>query len=188
MTQNTRNTNTLAQALETAIKECTNEVKFETLETLETIDLTEELTKARKEVERLESIIQECESAKAKAEAEAKREEEKQEKFLSSLTPAGREVLSYLEGMKTLATGDNIQLIDNIIRVFYKYNTGCEPTLIANVAAYVAILCKEEKYEQIRVLETVTLKIDQIQCNNKGTPDPKVNGLDRILLAIQDIY
>lgn len=197
---NGRNNNPLETALETIIAECKNVVKLSELEKLavgtdcegdyvcSSENITEKLQKAKEEVERLESIISECEETKKRAEEEARKEEEKQEKFLASLTPSGREVLSYLEGMKALAQGENLDMVNNIIRVFYKYTGGCELTLLANLAAYVAILCKEEKYDQIRLLETVTLKVDQIQCNNKGTPDPKVNGLDRILLAVQDIY
>lgn len=190
MMNNTNNTgrNTIAQVLESAIKDCTNTVKLSELETLETVNLTEELATAKAQVERLESVIAECEEAKAKTEAKKKKEQEEAEKFLNSLNPSGREVLSYLEGLKTLATGDNITLVDNVLRVFTKYTGSCELTLLANFSAYVALLVKEEKYDQIRLLESISLKVDEIQYEIKGNPDPRVNGLDRILLSIQDIY
>ena len=195
---NTNNTgrNTIAQVLENAIKECQNVIKIAELEnTTEntvccTVDLTNQLAQAKAEVERLESIIiiSECEAAKAATEAKKKKEQEEAEKFLNSLNQSGREVLSYLEGLKTLATGDNITLVDNVLRVFTKYTGSCELTLLANFSAYVALLVKDEKYDQIRLLESITLKVDEIQCEIKGNPDPRVNGLDRILLSIQDIY
>ena len=186
--------NTIAQVLENAIKECQNVIKIAELEnTTEntvccTVDLTNQLAQAKAEVERLESVISECEAAKAATEAKKKKEEEEAEKFLNSLTPSGREVLAYLEGMKTLAQGDNLIMVNNVLRVFTQYTGGCELTLTANLSAYISILVKEEKYDPIRLLETITLKIDEIQRNVKGTPDPKVNGLDKILLSIQDIY
>lgn len=204
MNQNTNNNGNRNTALETAlagiIAECKNIVKLSELEKLAigtscegdyiccTVDITEQLQQAKAEVERLESVISECEAAKAATEAKKKKEEEEAEKFLNSLTPSGREVLAYLEGMKTLAQGDNLIMVNNVLRVFTQYTGGCELTLTANLSAYISILVKEEKYDPIRLLETITLKIDEIQRNVKGTPDPKVNGLDKILLSIQDIY
>ena len=203
MNQNTNNGNrntALETALAGIIAECKNIVKLSELEKLAigtscegdyiccTVDITEQLQQAKAEVERLESVISECEAAKAATEAKKKKEEEEAEKFLNSLTPSGREVLAYLEGMKTLAQGDNLIMVNNVLRVFTQYTGGCELTLTANLSAYISILVKEEKYDPIRLLETITLKIDEIQRNVKGTPDPKVNGLDKILLSIQDIY
>ena len=204
MNQNTNNNGNRNTALETAlagiIAECKNIVKLSELEKFAigtscegdyiccTVDITEQLQQAKAEVERLESVISECEAAKAATEAKKKKEEEEAEKFLNSLTPSGREVLAYLEGMKTLAQGDNLIMVNNVLRVFTQYTGGCELTLTANLSAYISILVKEEKYDPIRLLETITLKIDEIQRNVKGTPDPKVNGLDKILLSIQDIY
>lgn len=204
MNQNTNNNGNRNTALETAlagiIAECKNIVKLSELEKLAigtscegdyiccTVDITEQLQQAKAEVERLESVISECEAAKAATEAKKKKEEKEAEKFLNSLTSSGREVLAYLEGMKTLAQGDNLIMVNNVLRVFTQYTGGCELTLTANLSAYISILVKEEKYDPIRLLETITLKIDEIQCNIKGTPDPKVNGLDKILLSIQDIY
>lgn len=204
MNQNTNNNGNRNTALETAlagiIAECKNIVKLSELEKLAigtscegdyiccTVDITEQLQQAKAEVERLESVISECEAAKAATEAKKKKEEKEAEKFLNSLTSSGREVLAYLEGMKTLAQGDNLIMVNNVLRVFTQYTGGCELTLTANLSAYISILVKEEKYDPIRLLETITLKIDEIQRNIKGTPDPKVNGLDKILLSIQDIY
>ena len=74
------------------------------------------------------------------------------------------------------------------LRCILAYPLSSKYFLTANLSAYISILVKEEKYDPIRLLETITLKIDEIQRNVKGTPDPKVNGLDKILLSIQDIY
>ena len=101
MMNNTNNTgrNTIAQVLENAIKECQNVIKIAELEnTTEntvccTVDLTNQLAQAKAEVERLESVISECEAAKAATEAKKKKEQEEAEKFLNSLNPSGREVL-----------------------------------------------------------------------------------------------
>lgn len=192
---NTNNTgrNTIAQVLENAIKECQNVIKIAELEnTTEntvccTVDLTNQLAQAKAEVERLESVISECEEAKRKTEEAKKKEKEQEEKFLDSLTPAGKEVLSYLEGLKTLARNEQLTLVGNIEKIFKGYSKRGELTATANMAAYVAILVKEEKQEVINLLESITLKIDKIQCTS-NVNDEKVIGLLSILLAVQDIY
>lgn len=195
---NSNNGSKLEQALATIINECQNIVKFSELEKLAagtdcegdyiciTEDLSAQLEAAQAEVNRLTAVIEECESAKAKTEEATRKEKEEAEKFLASLTSSGKEVLSYLEGLKTLATGDNLILVDNVLRVFAKYSGSYELTLLANFSAYVAILVKEEKYDVIKLLETITLKIDEISCN--GASDIRVKGLDRVLVAVQDIY
>ena len=128
--RNNAGRNTIAQVLENAIKEGQNVIKIAELEnTTEntvccTVDLTNQLAQAKAEVERLESVISECEAAKAATEAKKKKEEEEAEKFLNSLTPSGREVLAYLEGMKTLAQGDNLIMLNNVLRVFTQYTGG----------------------------------------------------------------
>ena len=106
---------------------------------------------------------------------------------MSTLTASGKEVLSYLEGLKTLARNEQLTLVGNIERIFKGYSKGGELTATANMAAYVAILVKEEKQEVINLLESITLKIDKIQCTS-NVNDEKVIGLLNILLAVQNIY
>lgn len=187
-TVNNTNNNSIAKALESAIKDCTNAVKFEDLEILETRNLTEELTAAKAQVEKLESIIAECESMKAKAQEEEKKEQEAEQTFLNSLTFPGKEVLSYLEGLKTLAKGDQLTMVEAIIKSFVKYDSKQELVFTANMAAYVAILVREEKKEVIDLLESITIKVYNITMANKGSAGGRVEGLDRILRAVQDIY
>lgn len=188
MMNNTNNNNPIAKALETAIKECTNAVKFEDLEILETRNLTEELETAKAQVEKLEAIIAECESVKAKAQEEEKKEKEAEQEFLNSLTYPGKEVLSYLEGLKTLAKGDQLIMVEAIIKTFVKYDSKQELIFTANIAAYVAILVREEKKEVIDLLEAITIKVYDIARNNKSSAGGRVEGLDRILRAVQDVY
>lgn len=184
---NNRN-NTLDQVLTQAVKECTNAVKFEDLEILETRNLTEELEAAKAQVEKLEAIIAECESMKAKAQEEEKKEKEAEQEFINSLTFPGKEVLSYLEGLKTLAQGDQLTMVDAIIKAFLKYDNKKELVFAANIAAYVAILVREEKKEVIDILEAITIKVYNVTIANKGSAGGRVEGLDRILRAVQDIY
>ena len=56
------------------------------------------------------------------------------------------------------------------------------------MAAYVAILVKEEKKEVIDLLEAITIKVYDIARNNKGSAGGRVEGLDGILRAVQDVY
>lgn len=193
------NATALETALKGVIKNCTNIVKLADMEKLaigtscegeyvcSSENITEQLQQAKEEVERLESIISECEEAKRKTEEAKKKEKEQEEKFLNSLTASGKEVLSYLEGLQTLARGESLTLVENLTKIFKKYTKGIELMLTANLAAYVAILVKEEKKEVIDLLESITLKIDKIQCTS-NVNDEKVIGLLNILLAVQDIY
>ena len=203
MNQNTNNNGNRNTALETAlegiIKNCTNIVKFADMEKLAigtscegdyiccTVDITEKLQKAKEEVERLESVISECEAAKAKTEAQEKAKKEAEEMFLGTLNASGKETLSYLEGLETLAKGEQLTLVKNIESVFRKYSKSCELAMTANLAAYVAILIKEEQREVINLLESITLKIHKIQCA-ANIPDERVIGTFNVLFAIQDLY
>lgn len=180
--------NTLDQVLTQAVKDCTNVVKIAELETIETRNLTEELEAAKAQVEKLESIITECENMKARAQEEEKKEKEAEQEFLNSLTFPGKEVLSYLEGLKTLAKGDQLTMVEAIIKTFVKYDSKQELIFTANMAAYVAILVREEKKEVIDLLESITIKVYDIARNNKGSAGGRVEGLDRILRAVQDVY
>lgn len=180
--------NTLDQVLTQAVKDCTNVVKIAELETIETRNLTEELEAAKAQVEKLESIITECENMKARAQEEEKKEKEAEQAFLNSLTFPGKEVLSYLEGLKTLAKGDQLTMVEAIIKTFVKYDSKQELIFTANIAAYVAILVREEKKEVIDLLESITIKVYDIARNNNGSAGGRVEGLDRILRAVQDVY
>ena len=187
--QNTNRNNTLDQVLTQAVKDCTNVVKIAELETIETRNLTEELEAAKAQVKELEKTIAECEAAKAKAEAEEKAEAEKEAKFISSLTNSEREALAYLEGLQTLARGENENLIKNIMDVYRRYTTSTELSITANIAAYVAILINEERREVINLLETITIKLWDIQqASKKERPDVRLNGLVKILMAVQELY
>ena len=198
MNQNTNNNGNRNTALETAlagiIAECKNIVKLSELENLssETIticNLSELLAQKKQEVADLEATIAEAEEAKAKQEAAEKAEAEKEAKFISSLTNSEREALAYLEGLQTLARGENENLIKNIMEVYRRYTTSTELSITANIAAYVAILIKEEKREVINLLETITIKAWDIQkASKKERPDVRLNGLVRILMAVQELY
>lgn len=184
--------NVIRTAMATAISNCSNNISLEELEnlsseTITTCNLSELLQKKQEEVKNLESLINECEEAKAKAEAQESAKRKAEEMFMSTLTASGKEVLSYLEGLKTLARNEQLTLVGNIERIFKGYSKGGELTATANMAAYVAILVKEEKQEVINLLESITLKIDKIQCTS-NVNDEKVIGLLNILLAVQDIY
>ena len=186
--------NTIKNVISQAINNCSNNVSVEELEkfssfetTVETCNISELLSQKKQEVAELEKTINECEDCKAKQEAQAKAKAKAEEMFLGTLTASGKEVLSYLEGLQTLARGESLTLVGNIERIFKGYSKGGELTATANMAAYVAILVKEEKQEVINLLESITLKIDKIQCTS-NVNDEKVIGLLNILLAIQDIY
>lgn len=186
--------NVIRTALETAISNCSNNISLEELEnlsseTITTCNLSELLSQKKQEVKQLEATIAECEQAKAATEAKKKEKEKEAEKFLNSLTPSGREVLAYLEGLQTLARGENENLIKNIMEVYRRYTISTELSITANIAAYVAILIKEEKKEVIDLLETITIKVWDINKNSKKErPDVRLDGLVRILTAIQDLY
>ena len=200
---NRNNGSNNATALETAlkgvIKNCTNIVKLADMEKLaigtscegeyvcSSENITEQLQQAKEKVERLESIISECEEAKRKTEEAKKKEKDQEEKFLDSLTASGKEVMAYLEGLKTLAKDEQLILVGNIEKIFKGYSKGGELTATANMAAYVAILVKEEQRDVINLLESITLKVDAIQCA-ATVNEERVIGLLNILLAVQDIY
>ena len=197
MNQNTNNGNrntALETALAGIIAECKNIVKLSELEnlsseTITTCNLSELLAQKKQEVADLEATIAEAEEAKAKQEAAEKAEAEKDAKFISSLTNSEREALAYLEGLQTLAGGENENLIKNIMKVYRRYTTSTELSITANIAAYVAILIKEEKREVINLLETITIKTWDIQkASKKERPDVRLNGLVRILMAVQELY
>ena len=116
MMNNTNNTgrNTIAQVLENAIKECQNVIKIAELEnTTEntvccTVDITEQLAQAKAEVERLESVISECEEAKRKTE-EAKKKEKEQKAMQRDLR-IGDEVVTIggIVGLVVKTTEDTV--------------------------------------------------------------------------------
>ena len=184
----------ISQAISNAVANCSNQVKFEDMiklesfeTTIETRNISEELSQKRKEVEALEKLIAEAEECKAKQEAQESAKAKAEEMFMSTLTASGKEVLSYLEGLQTLARGESLTLVENLTKIFKKYAKGIELMLTANLAAYVAILVKEEKKEVIDLLESITLKVDKIQCTS-NVNEERVVGLLNILLAVQDIY
>ena len=186
MTNSKNFKNTLGQA----IANCSNQISVEDMikiEAFETRNLSEELSEKRKEVEALEKLIAEAEDCKAKQEAQESAKAKAEEIFFGTLTSSGKEVMAYLEGLKTLARNEQLTLVGNIERIFKGYSKGGELTATANMAAYVAILVKEEKQEVINLLEAITLKIDAIQCAS-SVNEERVVGLLNILLAVQDIY
>ena len=178
------NTTMTAGTLAELISNCSNNVSIDELiklESFETRNLSEELDEKRKEVSDLEALIAECDEEKAKKEAEAK--------FIGSLTNSEREALAYLEGVSILAQGEMENLIKNVLRVFTKYTKATELSLTANLSAYVAILIKEERKEVIDLLETMTIKAWDIQqASKKDRPDTRLDGLVRILMAVQELY
>lgn len=184
--------NVTAGTLAEMINNCKNNISVDELiklESFETRNISEELAQKKAEVKELENLIKECEDAKANVEAAEKAEAEKEAKFISSLTNSEREALAYLEGLQTLARGENENLIKNIMDVYRKYTTSTELSITANIAAYVAILIKEEKIEVINLLETITIKAWDIQkASKKERPDVRLNGLVRILMAVQELY
>ena len=189
-----RMNNTIKNVISQAINNCYNNVSIEELEnlsseTITTCNLSEQLAQKREEVKQLEKLIAECEEAKAATEKRDKEKAEAEAKFLGSLTNSEKEALAYLEGLQTLARGDNEKLIKNIMEVYRKYTKGSELSLTAGLAAYVAILIKEEKREVINLLETITIKAWDIQqASKKDRPDTRLDGLVRILMAVQELY
>ena len=186
--------NLIKTAISQAVANCTNQIsledmiKLESFETtIENRNLSEELAQKKEEVKNLEATIKECEEAKAKADAQEKAKKEAEEMFLGTLNASGKETLSYLEGLETLAKGEQLTLVKNIESVFRKYSKSCELAITANLAAYVAILIKEEQREVINLLESITLKIHKIQCAS-NIPDERVIGTFNVLFAIQDLY
>ena len=184
--------NEIKTAIRYAINNCSNNVSIEDMlkrEAFETRNITEELSQKKAEVADLEKTIKECEAAKAATEAAEKAEAEKEAKFISSLTNSEREALAYLEGLQVLASGENENLIKNIMDVYRRYTTSTELSITANIAAYVAILINEERREVINLLETITIKLWDIQqASKKERPDVRLNGLVKILMAVQDLY
>ena len=186
------NTTMTAGTLAELISNCSNNVSIDELiklESFETRNLSEELDEKRKEVSDLEALIAECDEAKAKADAQEKAKKEAEAKFIGSLTNSEREALAYLEGVSILAQGEMENLIKNVLRVFTKYTKATELSLTANLSAYVAILSKEERKEVIDLLETMTIKAWDIQqASKKDRPDTRLDGLVRILMAVQELY
>lgn len=186
------NTTMTAGTLAELISNCSNNVSIDELiklESFETRNLSEELDEKRKEVSDLEALIAECDEAKAKADAQEKAKKEAEAKFIGSLTNSEREALAYLEGVSILAQGEMENLIKNVLRVFTKYTKATELSLTANLSAYVAILIKEERKEVIDLLETMTIKAWDIQqASKKDRPDTRLDGLVRILMAVQELY
>ena len=188
--------NTIKNVISQAINNCSNNVSLEEMiklssfeTTIETRNLSEELAQKKQEVAELEATITECEKAKANVEAAEKAKAEKDAKFISSLTNSEREALAYLEGLQVLAQGENERLISTILEVYRIYTKGNELVTTANVAAYVAILLREEKKEVIDLLETITIKAWDIQqASKKERPDTRLDGLVRILMAVHDLY
>ena len=186
--------NVIRTAMATAISNCSNNISLEELEnlsseTITTCNLSELLDEKRKEVKQLEVTIAECEATKAKQEAQANEKKKAEEKFISSLTNSEREALAYLEGLQVLASGENEKLVKTILEVYRIYTKGNELVTTANVAAYVAILIREEKKEVIDLLENITIKVYNIQkTSKKECPNVRLDGLVRILTAIQDLY
>ena len=184
--------NVIRTAMATAISNCSNNISLEELEnisseTITTCNLSELLQEKQEEVKKIEDLIKECEDVKANAEAQAKAKAKAEEGFLSTLNASGKEALAYLEGMKTLAKGEQLTLVKNIEGVFRKYSKICELAITANLAAYVAILVKEEQRDIIDLLEQITLKIHKIQCAS-NIPDERVIGTFNVLFAIQELY
>ena len=173
-----------------AINNCSNQASLEDmlkLESFETVDLTEKLSQKKQEVESLEKLIAEAEECKAKQEAQEAAKRKAEEMFFGTLTASGKEVMAYLEGLQTLAKGEQLTLVKNIVALFKSYSKGIELSLTANLSAYVSILVKEEQKEVINLLESITLKVDAIQCAS-SVNEERVVGLLNILLAVQDIY
>lgn len=183
-----------------AINNCSNNIsvdeliklqEFET--TIETCNLSELLDEKRKEVADLEKTIEEIAQAKAKADAEAKEkakvEAEKQEKFISSLSNSEKETLTYLEGVLTLAKDEDKKLVNMLLDIYANCSVNTELVLTARLASYVTVLVIENQKDTVNLLETITLKIDNIQCNVKaGTVNARLSRFERILLSVQDLY
>ena len=188
--------NSIKTAISQAVANCTNHIsledmiKLESFETIvETRNISELLAQKKKEVADLEATIAEAEEAKAKAEAKEKAEAEKQEKFMSSLTDNERVSLSYLEGIGTLATDENKKLINMLLDIFANCTANMELALTTRLAAYVTVLIINDQKDTINLLESITLKIDNIQCNKKeGSVNIRLSRFERILLAVQDLY
>lgn len=183
--------NTINKAVSVAINNCNNNMSLAEFEAYasETCNLSELLQKKQEEVKNLESLINECEEAKAKTEAQEAAKKEAETKFINSLTNSEREALAYLEGLQVLASGENEKLVKTILEVYRIYTKGNELVTTANMAAYVAILLREEKKEVINLLETITIKAWDIQKESKkDRPDTRLDGLVRILMAVQELY
>ena len=189
--------NVIRTAMATAISNCNNisleELENLSSETITTCNLSELLDEKRKEVKELEKTIAECEAAKAKAEAEekakAKAKAEAEEKFLSSLSNSEREALNFLEGIGTLAMNENKKLVDMLANIYANCSANTELVLAARLASYVTILITENQKDTIDLLEKITLKVDNIQCNTKaGTVNTRLSRFERILLSVQDLY
>lgn len=194
------NNNTLEAALAGIIAECQNVVKLADMEKLAqgtscegdyisvTEDITAQLEAAQAEVNRLTSIIDECEEAKRKTEEAKKKENEQEEKFLNSLDDAGKEVLAYLSGLETLATGEKATLVHNLIKVYKKINTKNLLVMTANISAYVSLLVRDEDHDTIDLLEVITNKVYDIKEDHGNSAELRVENFNDVLLAIQDIY
>ena len=192
--------NSIKTAISQAVANCTNQIsledmiKLESFETtIESCNLSELLDEKRKEVKELEKTIAECEAAKAKQEAEAKAkakaDAEKQEKFLSSLSNSEKETLTYLEGVLTLAKDEDKKLVNMLLDIYANCSVNTELVLAARLASYVTVLVIENQKDTVNLLETITLKIDNIQCNKKeGSVNTRLSRFERILLAVQDLY
>ena len=190
--------NVIRTAMATAISNCSNNISLEELEnlsseTITTCNLSELLSQKKQEVKQLEATIAECEAAKAKVEAEekakAKAETERQEKFMSSLSNSERETLTYLEGVLTLAKDEDKKLLNTLLEIYINCSANTELMLTANLAAYVTILITNNQKDTVNLLETITLKIDSIQCNKKeGSVNTRLSRFERILLSVQDLY
>ena len=190
--------NVIRTAMATAISNCSNNVSIEELEnlsseTITTCNLSELLSQKKQEVKQLEATIAECEQAKEKAEAQekakAKAKQEAEEKFLSSLSNSEREALNFLEGIGTLATNENKKLVNMLANIYANCNANTELVLTARLASYVTILITENQKDTIDLLEKITLKVDNIQCNTKaGSVNTRLSRFERILLSVQDLY
>ena len=200
MMNQTNNTTALEKAIGAIIENCKNVVKLSELEKLAagtscegdyiccTVDITEQLQQAQQEVERLTSIIAECEQAKKATEEAARKEKEYEEKFLNSLDDAGKEVLAYLNGLETLAKGEQATLVHNLIKVYKKINTKNLLTMTANIAAYVSLLVRDEDHDTIDLLEVITNKVYDIKEDHGNSAELRVENFNDVLLSIQDIY
>lgn len=198
--RNNNSNNPLTQALESIIAECNNIVKLADMEKLAqgtefegdyvcySENISEQLAEAQAEVNRLTAIIAECEETKKKAEEAARKEKEQEEKFLDSLTPVGKEVLAYLEGLQTLAKGEQATLVHNLLKLYKKISTKNILTVTANLSAYVSILVREEDQDTIDLLETITNRIYDIKESYSNNPELRVENINDVLLSIQDIY
>lgn len=194
------NATALEKAISGIIENCQNIVKLSDMEKLVqgtgfegdyiccTVDITEQLQQAQQEVERLTAVIAECEEARKATEDKARKEKEQEEKFLNSLDDAGKEVLAYLNGLETLAKGEQATLVHNLIKVYKKINTKNLLTMTANIAAYVSLLVREEDQDTINLLEVITNKVYDIKEDHGNSAELRVENFNDVLLAVQDVY